>query len=90
MVADDVERIRRKLLDELGVGRELADLRSTIVELRTAWEQETLALRARVDELEEEKRATLSALEKRFDAAVAQAEADREYLRALRASLRNA
>jgi hypothetical protein len=82
LAADDVERMRCELLRALGVDQEIAVLRSTLADVREAWEREVVPLRARVSDVEEQKNAILKAVEKRLDATVAQAEADREFLRA--------
>lgn len=86
VLADDVERMRTELLHLLGVDDEISALRSELVEVRAAWEREVLPLRTRLSQLEEEKVAILNAVEKRLDAAITQADADREFLRALRTS----
>lgn len=86
VLAEDVERIRGDLLRALGVEVEIEALKSDLTDVRSAWEREVLALRARVSDLETQNDATLNAFEKRLDAAIAQTEADRQFLRALRST----
>jgi hypothetical protein len=84
VAADDVERIRNELLRDLGVAQQIDTLQAEVIAVRAAWEREVLPLRQRVSDLEEQRVATLQAFERRLDATIAQSEADREFLRALR------
>ncbi len=86
VLADDVERMRRELLSALDVDNEISTVESELAAVRAAWEHEVIALRARVDELERQRDSTFKAFEKRLAAAAAQAEADREFLRAIHPS----
>ena len=85
--AEDIDRMRRELLDRLGVAEELEQLKLELASAREAWEQETLELLTRATRLEEANRAILEAVEQRLVASTAHLQADRQFLLALRAQL---
>lgn len=86
VLAADVDDYQAKLLDDMGVLARLQKAEATVESVRSSWERETIALRARVAALEEQAEAILSAVDLRFRATRLQAEADAEFVRALRGS----
>ncbi len=78
-----VEACREDLLKRLGANEEIVQLRAELVQVREAWEAETLTLMSRIDKLEKEKQRILRAVRARSDAWAAQVEADAAFLSAL-------
>lgn len=81
---DAVEAVRARVLRELGVESEMEALTTELADVRAAWEVEVRGLQSRLEALEDERTATLDALEARLNASVGQLEADKLFLRALR------
>lgn len=84
VAVDDIERIRQDLLRLLEVDEEPSALQSELANVRVAWEQEVLSLTARLAAVEGRTEDVLAAVEMRFNAAMAQLDADRAFIRALR------